>query len=239
MELSFKLDVFEGPLDLLLHLISVHQLDIYDIEISVLLEQYLGYIDSWQEADMEVAGEFLEMAAKLIYIKTVSLLPKYEEAEELKKELTGQLIEYAVCKMMAEKFRNGFIGFDVFTRLPADIPINKIYEGRHEPDRLLIAYLNAVGKKKIVNEIDETVFRPLVSKRYVSVTSKIVYVLKTLYSGKDVELDSLYGSQETRSDKVAVFLAILELAKSGRIVISDDSKTAKFSRQRRIRGEEQ
>lgn len=237
MELSFKLDVFEGPLDLLLHLISKHQLDIYDIEISVLLEQYLSYIDSWQEADMEVAGEFLEMAARLIYIKTVSLLPKYDEAEELKKELTGQLIEYAVCKMMAEKFRNGFVGYDIFVREPADIPVNKTYTKKHEPDRLIIAYLNAVGKKKIENDIDETVFRPLVSKPYVSVTSKIVYVLKTLYSGKPVELNSIYGAQDSRSDKVAVFLAILELAKSGRIIISDDNKTAKFSREKRVRGE--
>ena len=238
MELSFKLEVFEGPLDLLLHLISKHQLNIYDIEISILLEQYLSYIDSWQEADMEVAGEFLEMAAKLIYIKTVSLLPKYEEAEELKKELTGQLIEYAVCKMVAEKFRNRFIGYDIFVRKPADIPINKTYTKKHEPDRLIIAYLNAVGKKKLEPEIDSTVFKPLVSKRYVSVTSKIVYVLKALYSGQDVALDSIYENQSSRSDKVAVFLAILELAKSGRIVISDDNKTAKFSRERHKRGEE-
>ena len=236
MELSFKLDVFEGPLDLLLHLISKHQLDIYDIEISVLLEQYLSYIDSWQEADMEVAGEFLAMAARLIYIKTVSLLPKYEEAEELKKELTGQLIEYAVCKMMAEKFRNQFVGFDIFVRNPADIPINKTYTKKHEPDRLVIAYLNAVGKKKIENEIDEAVFKPLVSKRYVSVTSKIVFILKRLYSGEDVELEEMYSAQESRSDKVAVFLAVLELSKSGRIIISDDNKTAKFSRERRKGG---
>ena len=236
MELSFKLDVFEGPLDLLLHLISKHQLNIYDIEISVLLEQYLSYIDSWQEADMEVAGEFLAMAARLIYIKTVSLLPKYDEADELKKELTGELIEYAVCKMMAEKFRSRFVGHDIFVREPLDIPINKTYTKKHEPDRILIAYLNAVGKKKIENEIDETIFKPLVSKRYVSVTSKIVYVLKALYSGKDVELESIYENQATRSDKVAVFLAVLELAKSGRIIISDDNKTAKFSRERRKGG---
>ena len=74
------------------------------------------------------------------------------------------------------------------------------------------------------------------SKRYVSVTSKIVYVLKALYSGKDVELESIYENQATRSDKVAVFLAVLELAKSGRIIISDDNKTAKFSRERRKGG---
>ena len=84
--ISFKLDVFEGPLDLLLHLISKHKLNINDIEISKLLEQYLLYIEQAKEQDLELAGEFLEMAARLIYIKTVSLLPKPEEAERNKKK---------------------------------------------------------------------------------------------------------------------------------------------------------
>ena len=91
-QLSFKLEVFEGPLDLLLHLIAKHKLDIQDIEISSLLEQYLEYIAQMKLADLEVASEFLEMAARLVYIKTVSLLPKHEEAEELKRELTGELL---------------------------------------------------------------------------------------------------------------------------------------------------
>ena len=90
MQLNFKLDVFEGPLDLLLHLISKHKLNINDIEISKLLEQYLDVIAEMKMADLEVASEFLEMAARLVYIKTVSLLPRHEEAEDLKKELTGQ-----------------------------------------------------------------------------------------------------------------------------------------------------
>ena len=88
--ISFKLDVFEGPLDLLLHLISKHKLNINDIEISKLLEQYLLYIEQAKEQDLELAGEFLEMAARLIYIKTVSLLPKPEEAEEIKKNFKGR-----------------------------------------------------------------------------------------------------------------------------------------------------
>ena len=114
--ISFKLEVFEGPLELLLHLISKHKLNIYDIEITLLLEQYLEYIDKMSETDMEIASEFLEMAARLIYIKTVSLLPKYEEADDLKQELTGELIEYAVCKKIAERLRNDFIGYDIFIR---------------------------------------------------------------------------------------------------------------------------
>ena len=98
---QFKLDMFEGPLDLLLHLISKHKLNIHDIQISLLLEQYLEYIHELDHEDLEDAADFLEMAARLIYIKTVSLLPHDEEAAELKKELEGRLIEYSQCKLLA------------------------------------------------------------------------------------------------------------------------------------------
>ena len=81
-ELKFKLEVYEGPLDLMLSLIAKHKLNIYDIEISLLLEQFLLYLDRMKQADIEIAGEFLEMAARLIYIKSAALLPKHE-AEEL------------------------------------------------------------------------------------------------------------------------------------------------------------
>ena len=93
-KLNYKLEVFEGPMDLLLHLITKHKLDIYDIPIVELVEQYTSYVREMQEENMEVASEFLEMAARLVYIKTVSLLPVYEEAEELKNELRDELLEY-------------------------------------------------------------------------------------------------------------------------------------------------
>ena len=102
-QISYKIDVFEGPMDLLLHLIAKHKLNINDIPIVELVNQYVDYVRQMQEQDFDVAGEFLEMAARLIYIKTVSLLPRHEEAEQLKKELTGELIEYRDCKLMAEK----------------------------------------------------------------------------------------------------------------------------------------
>ena len=101
--LTYKLEVFEGPMDLLLHLISKHKLNINDIPIVELVNQYLDYVRQMEDADFDIAGDFLEMAARLIYIKTVSLLPRHEEAETLKKELTGELIEYRDCKLMAEK----------------------------------------------------------------------------------------------------------------------------------------
>ena len=85
-KLSYKLETFEGPLDLLLYLITKNKLDICDIQISELLDQYMEQINAMQEADMDIASEFLEMAARLVYMKTVSLLPKHEEMEALRQE---------------------------------------------------------------------------------------------------------------------------------------------------------
>ena len=103
-KISYKLESFEGPLDLLLHLISKHKLNIYDIQISELLDQYMTHIKLMKSLDMEVASEFLEMASRLVLIKTAFLLPKHEEAEKLKEELTGQLLEYQECKEVALYF---------------------------------------------------------------------------------------------------------------------------------------
>ena len=119
-QLSYKIDVFEGPMDLLLHLISKHKLNINDIPIVQLVNQYLDYVRQMQEQDFDIAGEFLEMAARLIYIKTVSLFPRHEETEILKKELTGELIEYQDCKIMAGRQTDLT---DLFDSLKRDISI--------------------------------------------------------------------------------------------------------------------
>ena len=111
-QISYKLDVFEGPMDLLLSLIAKLKLNIYDIPIVVPVDQYLDYVRRMQDEDMYVASEFLEMAARLVYLKTVSLLPVHEEADELKRELTGELIEYRDCKLMAEKLSQRTGGVD-------------------------------------------------------------------------------------------------------------------------------
>ena len=91
-KLTFKVNEYEGPLDLILALLSKHQIDIYDINISDLLEQYMGVIRTLQESDMEVASEFLEMASRLVYIKTASLLPRCEKEDDPRAELVLSLI---------------------------------------------------------------------------------------------------------------------------------------------------
>ena len=145
--LSYKLDVFEGPLDLLLNLIAKNKLNIYDIPIAELLEQYMAQIHEMQAADMDVASEFLEMAARLVHIKSVSLLPKKEEEAALKQELTGQLLEYQQCKEAAMRLRERF-SLDGIVRAQADIPADLTYKRHHKPQELLSAYLSMLGKNR-------------------------------------------------------------------------------------------
>lgn len=119
--LSYKLEGFEGPLDLLLQLIARNKLNIYDIELSVLIDQYLEQIELFKAEEMELASEFLEMASRLLYIKTVSLLPKHDEIVQLKEELTGALLEYMVCQQIARKLSEMQDGFDRFVRKPEEL----------------------------------------------------------------------------------------------------------------------
>ena len=125
-KLSYKLETFEWPLDLLLYLITKNKLDICDIQISELLDQYMEQINAMQEADMDIASVFLEMAARLVYMKTVSLLPKHEEMEALRQELTGQLLEYQECKQVAAQLTERF-NYNIYVREPAEVEPDKSY----------------------------------------------------------------------------------------------------------------
>jgi len=224
--ISYKLEVFEGPLDLLLSLITKHKLNICDIEISKLLEQYLLYMDQAKEQDLELAGEFLEMAARLIYIKTASLLPQPEEAEQMKKELEGALIEYSLCKAAAAKLSERFCGGDIFVRRPMKITADATYRLVHEPQRLAEAY-SFISQKAIKNEVSklrvESKINSVVKRRIVSVMTKVVHILRELYTSGEVCMESLYEGVTDRSARVATFLAVLELTRHGRITISEDN----------------
>ena len=181
--ISFKLEVFEGPLDLLLSLIQKHKLNICDIEISKLLEQYLLYIEQANEQNLELAGEFLEMAAR-------------------------------------------FMGGDIFVRKPMKIKADMTYTLVHEPERLVMAY-GAVNTEKVKAETKkmhiENKINSVVKRRIVPVLTKVVHILRELYSTGEVYMDKLYEGVNDRSARVATFLAVLELTRFGRISISDDN----------------
>lgn len=222
-EISYKLEVFEGPMDLLLSLISKHKLDIYDIPIMELVDQYMDYVRQMQEADMEVASEFLEMAARLVYIKTVSLLPSQKEADELKKELTGELLEYRDCQIMAGKLSEEANGFDFYVKPPDELEIDQTYERLHEPLELLQAYKNVIGKGKRKLPPPVEMFTDIVKRPVVSVSSKIKFIMNCMASGKKWSLRKFLETSKTRSDLVATFLAVLELIKDKKVTTEDSS----------------
>ena len=224
--LSYRFAGYEGPLDLLLALIAKNKLNILDINVSDLLAQYMDQIRIMQENRMEIASEFLEMASRLVYMKSVSLLPKSDEAEQLKQELTGELLEYQLCKEMAVKLSQRTSGFDTFVRRPMAVPINKEYRRKHSGQELVDAYFSAVGRglRKLPPPIES--FSPIVARKIVSVASKGIHILRGLRSKSKIRLQSLYESAESRSELVATFLAVLELIRAKRVYVSGNNDKA-------------
>lgn len=224
-KISYKLDVFEGPLDLLLTLLSKNKVSIYDVSISELLDQYMEHIRAMQELDMDVASEFLDMAARLVYLKTVSLLPKHEEEKELRQQLAGELMEYQLCRQMAGELSKQFT-FDRMTRKPLEIPMDHTYRRHHKPEEIRQAYLSAAGRGKRFQPPPAESFDGIVARPIVSVTSQIVFVLRRLWKKGKISYSRLFGEKHQRSERVAAFLAVLELIKGKRIRVEGEGQDA-------------
>ena len=230
-QLSFRVtDEYEGPLDLILALIAKHQLNIWDIEISSLLEQYMAYIHARQQQDLEVASEFLEMASRLVYIKTVSLLPRHEEEQEkAKAELVGQLLEYQACKAAAALLGDrGEDGFGTFPHPQEEIPVDTTYRLTHPAALLAKSYWEALGRGKRRLPPQPAVFTPLVAAPVVSVGSRIIHILRLLYQTATISLSGLFSRSRSRSEAVATFMAVLELVKAKRIRLVQEDTTILF-----------
>lgn len=227
--LSYKLEGFEGPLDLLLQLIARNKLNIYDIELTVLIDQYLRQIELFKAEEMELESEFLEMASRLLYIKTVSLLPKHDEIVQLKEELTGELLEYMVCQQMARKLALMQDGFDRFVRKPEELEFDKTYELTHSAEVMYLSYLAAVGRGQRKLPPSTAPFTKIVAKKIVAVSTKIVFVIRNLWTGSSKKLSSLYKTARSRSELVATFLAVLELCKANRVRVDGEADSAEIT----------
>lgn len=224
--LQYKFESFEGPLDLLLTLISKNKIDIYDIPIAELIEQYLEQIKVMQENQLDIESEFLTMASRLVYIKSVMLLPKYEEeVEELKKELTGQLIEYAICRQIAKKFSEIY-DYDSFYREASPVEYDLTYNRIHPSEDIAKAYVSAVGRGKRKLPPPESAFSVIVARKFVSVSSRIIHVMRKLWKGRRIEYQELFDACEEKSELVATFLATLELVKGKRVRVDGDGDHA-------------
>lgn len=226
-KISYKLPSFEGPLDLLLYLLSKNKLDICDIQITELLEQYMSHVEEMKQQDMEVASEFLTMAAKLVHMKTISLLPKHEELEQMQDELMTQLFDYQQCKAMAQLLKEQ-LEMGTFIRAQMKLKKDLTFHGNHEPQELLKAYQNAVGKGKRFLPPPVESFSAIVATPTVSVTSRMIHVLRCLWKDHELSYTKVFEQAESKSQMVATFLAVLELVKGKRVRVEDENGCSKL-----------
>ena len=223
--LNFKITDFEGPLDLILALILKNKLDIFEVKIAEIIEQYLEFMNDLTFEDNDIAAEFIAMAARLINIKSLRLLPaSIDDAEILEDELKGEIIEYAKVKLQADFLQANASGFDKFTRTDDSFDIDFTYNFNHEKIILFTAYKAAIGRGERFLPPPITAFNPIASKRIVPVSSKILHVLRSLKKGKKTKFFNLFGKNSTKSDVVATFLAVLELLKRERVKVAGNSE---------------
>lgn len=220
-ELTFHLEDFDGPLELLLALVAKHKMDLHNIPILTLIDQYTRTVEAAQAADPEIASAFIEMAAHLVEMKSYLLLPRSEEGERMKQEFTGQLIEYDQCRRMAALLRAKGEQAPVFVRQPMEMEWDNTYTLHHAP-QILADYWNALaGRTRLRREPTQQQFEPLVTAPMVSVTSRVVYILRRMLGGTVAKMEQLFSRSQSRSTNVATFLALLELVRGGRIALDD------------------
>ena len=220
--LTFHLEDFDGPLDLLLHLVSKNKMELYNIEITTLIDQYTDIIRTVQQHRLDVASEFIEMAARLVQMKSYLLLPRSEEAERMKEELTGELIEYSLCKQIAAQLGKQADTAGYTVRRPMEVEQDMTYTLHHPAYLLRDALRTVMGKTSVRRQPSQQQFEPIVTAPFVSVGSRVVYVLRGLVTGKLHRLRELFAKTNSRSQTVATFLAVLELIRSGRVQIRED-----------------
>ena len=233
MDMNFKLQVFEGPLDLLLHLIEKNKIDIYDIPIAEITDQYIAYVDEMKKQDMDIMSEFLVMAATLLSIKSKMLLPKEEVVEEdedfdPRAELVQQLLEYKMYKCMALKLRDRQIDADhVFYKVPT-IPDEVLqYQEPVDVDELVsdltLQRLNSIFQsvlKREKNRMDPIRSRfGEIKKEEVSMEEKMEWLMGYARTHRTFSFRQLLESQHSKVQIIVTFLSILELMKSGELFI--------------------
>ena len=226
--ITYHLDVFEGPLDLLLHLISKNKVNIYDIPIALILEQYNQALEEMKVRDLNVTSEFVAMSAHLLYIKSKMLLPRYEEEEaeeDPRAQLVQMLLEYQKFKEVSGVLNNRYeIGKDIYVKQQEPLEPDKKYKYVHNKTDLSNAILRMLDRAERKMPPPVSNFSGIVGREVYSVSSKVAFILKRLASAGVASFRGLFKKVETRSEVVATFLAVLELCKSNRVKISDDSE---------------
>lgn len=235
MGISYKLDIFEGPLDLLLHLIEKNKVNIYDIPIATITEQYLEYVSNMETEDLNIVSEFLVMAATLIDIKARMLLPKEVnedgEEEDPRAELVARLLEYKYYKYMSLELKDREVGADRLFYKDSTLPPEVAkYEPPVDLDKLLdgltLAKLQEIFRQVTKRKSDR--IDPIrssfgnIRKESVSLEDKILSVMSYARQHRKFSFRKMLERQTDKVEVVVTFLALLELMKIGKIRLTQE-----------------
>lgn len=225
--MDLKLEVFEGPLDLLLHLIKENKMDIFDIEIESITRQYLDYIHKMKEQNLDIASAYLVMASELTLIKARMLLPRPKvddeetEEEDPREELVARLLEYQAYKEITKTLKeNESKRQEIHTKLPENInnyiEENTVIAGEGSLDLLVDAF-----KKFLVRKREEKPLSTKVTMKEITVSSRKLEIKSVLKKEKKISFFKLFPVS-TKEYIVATFLAILDMARNKELLIKQE-----------------
>ena len=225
--ISYRLDSFEGPLDLLLTLIKKNKVSILDIPIVEITDQFIEIIESEENTDLDETGEFLVMASQLLYIKSKMLLPKDEEEEEEdpRADLAQRLIEYKKYKEASEELRKTeFSTWHMIFRESEkiDFPLPE-YDRHHETDELLAAFENIMARKIRNMKPEKRNFSGIVGREKVSISDMTDKIKNRLKKNGKITFASLFDEDMSKPEMIATFLAVLEMIKLSELRAEGDA----------------
>ena len=225
--IQYKIDRFEGPLDLLLALVEKNKINIDDIPISLLCSQYMEYIAQAQAMDIELSSEFIVMASELMLIKSKMLLPRNEETDEDPRAmLASAMLEYKRTKEASVSLTRMFAEFG--TRMIKDtdeIQVDTSYVADHDAELLSRAMLKMLSEIRVSDEDAVKRFEPLIKKPPVSVAVVASRLIEVLSTGKPITLYNYFSTADSRSTMIAMFMAMLELLKAGAVLLEETEYT--------------
>lgn len=213
-----KTEQYEGPLDLLLALIQKHKIDILDIPIAQICEQYIEYIENLREHQMEVTGEFIVMGAQLMLIKSRMLLPREEGEEDPRQTLVDALLEHRRAELAAVILKDRAAEYyDRFTREPEELPPGSY--SRLHPVSLLVEAFIRMGTRipEEGGNKNPALFEKLENERYFTVDEKVLHISKRLARIKRCAFTVLFDDCGGRGEIIATFLALLEMVRDGAV----------------------
>ena len=219
---AIKIDNFEGPLDLLCHLIDKNKMNIYDINLSEITDQYIDYLKEQEKLNLEIASEFLVMASTLLYIKSKNLLPKQEEEEEeiTEEELIRRIIEYKKFKEISKVLKQNYLEYSKrYYKLQENIelPKQKI-EKDYDKDVIPNVYKNVIEKnEEKINENAKNIEKIAITDNY-TIASKVRQMFKVLVKQKSFIFNKLFSlKKHNKQEVVTAFSGLLELSRRSKV----------------------